>query len=75
MNVNQLGFDCICKLNSPLGHSEYNEKANSTCKYKKDHRPCFIQRTMVFSLHMQIEFAWLRFKQLSMSPFIRSCVR
>ena len=28
-----------------------------------------LQRITVFSLHMQIEFAWLRFKQLSMSPF------
>ena len=28
-----------------------------------------LQRITVFSLHMQIEFAWLRSKQLSMSPF------
>ena len=28
-----------------------------------------LQRITVFSLHMQIEFAWLRFKQLLMSPF------
>ena len=28
-----------------------------------------LQRITVFSLHMQIEFAWFRFKQLSMSPF------
>ena len=28
-----------------------------------------LQRITVFLLHMQIEFAWLRFKQLSMSPF------
>ena len=30
-----------------------------------------LQRITVFSLHMQIEFAWLRFKQLLMSPFAR----